>query len=111
MSLCNHLEQLFLRSVNTKRNATQPTQTANAGSTFRNPPDDHAARLIEASGLKGYCIGAACVSEKHANFIVNTGVASAAEIELLIAHLAHTVNRIHGVELIQEVHVIGEAGK
>lgn len=100
-----------MKALLAKRNASQPIQTANAGSTFRNPHGDYAARLIEASGLKGYCIGGACVSEKHANFIINTGAASAAEIELLIAHLAHTVKRIHGVELIQEVHVIGEAGQ
>ncbi len=100
-----------MKTLLAKRNATQPTQTANAGSTFRNPPGDYAARLIEASGLKGYCIGGACVSEKHANFIVNTGSASAEEIELLIAHVASTVKRIHDIELIQEVHVIGEAGK
>ena len=100
-----------MKALLAKRNAAQPTQTANAGSTFRNPPGEHAARLIEASGLKGYCIGGACVSDKHANFIVNTGSATAAEIELLIAHLANTVKRIHGVELIQEVHVIGEAGR
>lgn len=100
-----------MKDLLAKRNATQPTQTANAGSTFRNPPGDYAARLIEASGLKGYCIGGACVSDKHANFIVNTGTATAAEIELLIAHIASMVKRIHGVELIQEVHVAGEAGR
>lgn len=100
-----------MKALLAKRNATQPAQTANAGSTFRNPPGDFAARLIEASGLKGYCLGGACISAKHANFIVNTGSATAAEIELLIAHVATTVKRIHGIELIQEVHVIGEAGK
>ena len=100
-----------LKDLLAKRNATQPTHTANAGSTFRNPPGDYAARLIEASGLKGYCIGGACVSDKHANFIVNTGAATAVEIELLIAHIASMVKRIHGVELIQEVHVAGEAGR
>ena len=100
-----------MKALLAKRNATQPTQTANAGSTFSNPPGDYAARLIDASGLKGYCIGAACVSDKHANFVVNTGSATAAEIEMLIAHIAATVKRIHGIELIQEVHVVGEAGK
>lgn len=99
-----------MKALLARRNATQPTQTANAGSTFRNPHGDYAARLIEACGLKGYCIGGACVSDKHANFIVNTGTATAADIQRLIAHLADTVKRIHGVELIQEVHVIGEAG-
>lgn len=100
-----------MKALLAKRNATQPAHTANAGSTFRNPPGDYAARLIEASGLKGYCIGGACVSDKHANFIVNTGSATAAEIEMLIAHIASMVKRIHGIELIQEVHIVGEASR
>ena len=59
------------RSCSRKRIATQPLDLPNAGSVFRNPPGDHAARLIEGCGLKGYAIGGARVSEKHANFIVN----------------------------------------
>ena len=91
-----------------RRLATQPLNLPNAGSTFRNPAGDHAARLIEASGLKGYRIGDAQVSEKHANFIVNLGAARAADIERLIAHMRDTVRAQHGVELQQEVRIIGE---
>ena len=91
-----------------RRLATQPLNLPNAGSTFRNPAGDHAARLIEASGLKGYRIGDAQVSEKHANFIVNLAAARAADIERLIAHMRDTVRAQHGVELQQEVRIIGE---
>jgi UDP-N-acetylmuramate dehydrogenase len=98
-----------IKELLAKRNATQPTNTANAGSTFRNPPGDHAARLIEAAGLKGFCIGGACVSDKHANFLVNTGDASAADVEALIEHIRQTVKHVHGVELVREVHIVGEA--
>ncbi len=92
-----------------RRGATQPTQQANAGSVFRNPPGDHAARLIEACGLKGTCVGGACVSEKHANFIINTGNATAADIEALIEQVAATVERERGVKLEREVRIVGEA--
>jgi UDP-N-acetylmuramate dehydrogenase len=92
-----------------QRGATQPLALPNAGSVFRNPPGDHAARLIEACGLKGYAIGGARVSEKHANFIVNPGGrASAADIESLIEHIRHTVLARQGVDLIAEVRIIGE---
>ncbi|MFP5348238.1 MAG: UDP-N-acetylenolpyruvoylglucosamine reductase, partial [Gammaproteobacteria bacterium] len=79
------------------------------GSVFKNSTGDHAARLIEAAGLKGTCIGGACVSELHANFIVNTGTASATDIEQLIDHVRTTVARRHGVTLETEVRVVGEA--
>ncbi|WP_455196356.1 UDP-N-acetylmuramate dehydrogenase [Kaarinaea lacus] len=92
-----------------KRGDTQPIQQPNAGSVFKNPPGDYSARLIEVSGLKGYCIGGACVSDKHANFIVNTGEATAADIENLIEHVAATVKQKHGVALEREVRIIGEA--
>jgi UDP-N-acetylmuramate dehydrogenase len=92
-----------------RRGASQPTQLPNAGSVFRNPHGDFAARLIETAGLKGRCVGGACVSEKHANFIVNTGKASAADIEALIAEVREEVARMHGVTLQTEVHIIGEA--
>ncbi|HUX62882.1 UDP-N-acetylmuramate dehydrogenase [Sulfuricella sp.] len=92
-----------------KRVASQPIGTPNAGSVFRNPPGDHAARLIEACGLKGTTIGGAMVSPKHANFIVNAGGATAADIEALIARVRQTVKEQHGVELVTEVRVIGEA--
>lgn len=91
-----------------RRGATQPVGQPNAGSVFRNPQGDHAARLIEASGLKGVCLGGACVSEKHANFIVNTGGATAAQIEALIERIAQTVRERHGVLLEREVLIVGE---
>lgn len=97
-----------IKSLLARRLASQPLNLPNAGSVFRNPPGDHAARLIEASGLKGHCIGGAQVSEKHANFIVNIAQASAADIEALIAHVRATVKQEQGIELQQEVRVIGE---
>ncbi|HEY8118752.1 MAG TPA: UDP-N-acetylmuramate dehydrogenase [Methylophilaceae bacterium] len=97
-----------IKSLLAKRLATQPLNLPNAGSTFRNPPDDFAARLIEACGLKGYKVGGAQVSGKHANFIVNLGDATAADIEQLIAHMHDTVKQKMNVDLQQEVRVIGE---
>ncbi len=91
-----------------RRIASQPLSLPNAGSVFRNPPNDHAARLIELCGLKGRQIGAAQVSEKHANFIVNMGGASAADIEDLIALVRETVEKKTGVLLHAEVRIIGE---
>jgi len=98
----------LIKTLLAKRGATQPTQLPNAGSVFKNPPNDHAARLVEASGLKGVCQGKACVSELHANFIVNTGGATAADIEGLILRIQTTVKNLHGVTLEPEVRVIGE---
>src|SRR5712692_1633843 len=93
-----------------QRIATQPLELPNAGSVFRNPTGDHAARLIEACGLKGYAIGGARISEKHANFIVNPkGRARAADIEALIEHAREAVKQRFGVELVPEVRIIGEA--
>lgn len=99
----------LIKSLLAKRGATQPTQLPNAGSVFKNPPGDHAARLIEAAGLKGDCIGGACVSELHANFIVNSGNASAGDIERLIEHVRTVVERRFGVRLEIEVRIIGDA--
>ena len=90
------------------RLASQPLNLPSAGSTFRNPHGDFAARLIEASGLKGYQIGGAQVSAKHANFIVNVGECTALDIELLIRHIKDAVLEKQGVALQQEVKVIGE---
>jgi UDP-N-acetylmuramate dehydrogenase len=92
-----------------RRGDSQPTQTANAGSVFKNPPGDHAARLVDASGLKGSCEGKACVSEVHANFIINTGGATAADIERLIERIRTTVHERHGIWLEPEVRIVGEA--
>ncbi len=97
-----------LNAMLERRKATQPLGLPSCGSVFRNPPDDHAARLIEAAGLKGYTIGGAEVSEKHANFIINRGDASAADIEALITHVRETVRAEHGVELVHEVRIVGE---
>ncbi len=91
-----------------QRSASQPLGQPNAGSVFRNPQGDHAARLIEACGLKGYQIGGAQVSMKHANFIVNTGTASAADIEQLIETVAKKVEQETGTRLQREVHIVGE---
>lgn len=99
-----------IRQLLARRGATQPLHLPNAGSVFKNPPGDHAARLIEASGLKGVCEGKACVSRQHANFIVNTGGATAAEIERLIWRVQAEVERRHGIRLEPEVRIIGEAG-
>jgi UDP-N-acetylmuramate dehydrogenase len=97
-----------IKALLAKRLASQPLNLPSAGSTFRNPEGDYAARLIEASGLKGYIIGGAQVSEKHANFIVNIGGATALDIELLIKHMRDTVLEKQGVALQQEVKVLGE---
>jgi UDP-N-acetylmuramate dehydrogenase len=91
-----------------KRIATQPLEQPNAGSVFRNPANDYAARLIESCGLKGFAIGGAMVSPRHANFIVNTGGACAADIEALIEHVQRTVRERTGIALECEVRIIGE---
>jgi len=91
-----------------KRIASQPLNLPNAGSVFRNPPGDHAARLIQHCGLKGRRIGGAQVSEKHANFIVNTGGATAADIENLINEVRAAVRQQTGIDLHPEVRIIGE---
>lgn len=103
-----HQGKGLIRSLLARRGATQPTQLPNAGSVFKNPPGDHAARLIEAAGLKGTCEGGACVSALHANFIVNQNRATAADIERLIARLQAAVAEKFGVQLEPEVRVIGE---
>ncbi len=91
-----------------RRLASQPLDLPNAGSVFRNPPGDYAARLIESCGMKGHRIGDAQVSEKHANFIVNLGGATATDIEALIEMVHDKVKDVHGVELIREVRILGE---
>ena len=100
--------QTRIRDLLAQRGATQPTNQYSCGSVFRNPPGDHAARLIESAGLKGRVLGGAQVSEKHANFIINTGNASAADIETLINQVQGRVEQLYGVRLETEVRIIGE---
>ncbi len=101
--------QQVIRTLLERRAATQPTSLPSCGSVFRNPTGNHAAKLIEAAGLKGTRIGGAQVSEKHANFIVNTGDATAADIEALIKKVQSEVELHSGVLLLPEVHRVGEA--
>jgi UDP-N-acetylmuramate dehydrogenase len=98
-----------IKSLLEKRSATQPLNLPNAGSVFRNPPGNHAAKLIEGCGLKGKRIGGAEVSEKHANFIVNVGNATAEDIENLIEEVRATVEAKTGVQLHPEVRIVGDA--
>jgi UDP-N-acetylmuramate dehydrogenase len=92
-----------------RRKASQPIGEWSCGSVFTNPPGDHAARLIEGAGLKGYRVGDASVSTKHANFIINHGRARAVEIERLIEHVQATVEREFSVRLRPEVRILGES--
>ena len=91
-----------------ERGSTQPVGQRSCGSVFRNPPGGYAAQLIEAAGLKGERIGDAVVSEKHANFIINTGSASAADVEHLIERIRRRVEAHSGVALELEVRIVGE---
>jgi len=91
-----------------KRGISQPLGQRSCGSVFRNPPGRYAAKLIEAAGLKGECIGDAVVSEKHANFIINTGSASAANVEDLIELVRDRVRADSGITLTLEVRILGE---
>lgn len=100
--------QQHIKALLEKRNASQPTNKPTCGSVFKNPPGDFAARLIEACGLKGFAIGGAVVSEKHANFIENRGDATAVDIETLIEHVQTQVQNQFGIALQPEVCRIGE---
>lgn len=97
-----------IREFLTRRSVSQPTGESSCGSVFRNPDGDFAARLIDNCGLKGMRIGTARISEKHANFIINDGGASAADIEELISHVQTTVMEKTGIQLNLEVRIIGE---
>jgi UDP-N-acetylmuramate dehydrogenase len=101
--------QETLKQMLTRRKDTQPLGLPSCGSVFRNPQGDFAARLIETADLKGHRIGGAEVSVKHANFIINRDDASAQDIEALISHVQRTVADVHGIDLVHEVRIIGEA--
>ncbi|NOX91437.1 MAG: UDP-N-acetylmuramate dehydrogenase [Gammaproteobacteria bacterium] len=100
--------QARIKALLAKRGDSQPTSLPNAGSVFRNPEGDFAARLIEVCGLKGQCENAACVSDKHANFIINTGGATAHDIETLIKRIMQEVEEKQAVQLQREIHIVGE---
>lgn len=99
-----------IRSLTERRRQTQPLGQWSCGSVFKNPAGDHAARLIDSAGLKGFRVGDAVVSEKHANFIINEGHATATELEQVIRHVQQTVESVHGVRLETEVRIVGEPG-
>ena len=95
-----------VRELLDKRNSSQPIGLPSCGSVFKNPKDNYAAKLIESSGLKGFCIGGACISEKHANYIINQNNATALDIENLIIHIQNTIKTLHNVELETEIIII-----
>lgn len=97
-----------VRAANQVRLTKQPLDMPSCGSVFVNPPGTSAGRVVEASGLKGFSLGGAKVSEKHANFIVNTGSATASEIAEVIQHVQKTVRERAGIELKTEVVWLGE---
>ena len=105
------INEARVRELLDKRKASQPIGEWSCGSVFVNPPGDHAARLVESCGLKGYRIGDASVSEKHANFIINHGHATSSDLEQLIGHVRDTVERQYGVHLNTEVRIMGAAGR
>ncbi|ALG66474.1 UDP-N-acetylmuramate dehydrogenase [Beggiatoa leptomitoformis] len=97
-----------IKALLRQRGETQPVGLPSCGSVFRNPSNDHAARLIEQAGWKGRSIGGACVSEKHANFIINQQSASAADVEALITQIIVSVEQQYGIRLVPEVRIVGE---
>ena len=97
-----------VREGNKRRKSTQPLQQPSCGSVFKNPDGNHAGRLIETAGLKSYQDGGAQVSEKHGNFIVNTGDATASEIDRVIRHVQSVVKQKSNIELTNEVVYFGD---
>lgn len=100
--------QARMKELNARRREKQPLNLPSAGSTFKRPEGHFAGALIEQCGLKGFSIGGAQVSEKHAGFVVNTGGATARDILALMAHVQETVLRETGVRLEPEVRILGE---
>jgi UDP-N-acetylmuramate dehydrogenase len=100
-----------IRTLLRERADKQPLGVPSAGSVFQNPPNGHAGELIERVGLKGLSRGGAVIADKHANFIINTGSASAADIEGLIEDVRQRVKQATGIELKPEVRIIGEASR
>lgn len=98
-----------IRALLKRRKETQPIGEPSCGSVYTNPPGHHAAKLIESAGLKGHRIGGAVVSTKHANFIINEGTATAADIEVLIDYVRAAVLEKFNIDLKPEVRIVGEA--
>jgi len=96
-----------IKALLEKRAVSQPTRSANAGSVFKNPQNDFAAKLIEACHLKGIEMGGAKISEKHANFIINTGGATARDVESLIALVKDKVDKKFAINLQTEIQIVG----
>lgn len=99
-------ENQQVKTLLKQRQNTQPIGLPSCGSVFKNPPGHYAAQLIEAAGLKGFCLGGACVSDKHANFIINQNQASATEIEKLIKHIQQVVKSNSNIDLETEVQIL-----
>ncbi len=97
-----------LRQINRKRLTAQPLNHPSCGSVFKNPPGGKAGKLIEDSGLKGFRIGGAEISQKHANFIINKGSATALDIHQIICHVQKTIKNRFNIQLEPEVHYLGE---
>ena len=97
-----------IRELLALRASKQPLEYPSCGSVFKNPPNDHAGRLIEAAGLKGKIVGDAMVSEKHGNFIINLGHAKACEVKELMELVQNEVERQFGIKLAAEVRLLGE---
>ncbi len=103
------IDDTQLRELLARRRQSQPIGEWSCGSVFKNPPGDHAARLIETAGLKGARVGDASVSLKHANFIINHGAATARDLEQLVLQVQSRVLAAHGIALQPEVRIVGEA--
>ena len=97
-----------IAKIKAEREDSQPVRSRTGGSTFKNPPDGKAWKLIDEAGLRGFKIGGAQVSEKHCNFLINTGDATAADLEALITHIQAEVKSHSGIELEAEIKIIGE---
>ena len=100
-----------IKKILEERADQQPLGKPSCGSVFRNPPNQHAAKLIDQCGLKGKRVGGAIVSEKHSNFIINTGNATSSDIEQLMELIQASVYEKYAIKLIPEVKIIGEGNK
>ena len=98
-----------IRQLLQQRNATQPIGQPSCGSVFKNPPGQHAAKLIESAGLKGYRLGSARVSDKHANFIISDSDTTASDVEALMEHIRETIASRFEVTLEAEVRIVGDS--